>query len=127
VAHRVAAGLRATAERPEVVRPGQPVTGRLHGGDVERVVKPPRVLPLIGAPRDRLADAVGVEPSLRRVAGVERVIDDFGPPDRNVGRQAGIQRAWQLRDRELALEAKVHNLAKRMHAGIGAACRGQRR
>src|SRR5205807_2084910 len=79
---------------------GEPVAGRLHGGDVERVVKAPGILALVGASRERLADPIGVEAGLRRVAGVEALIDDFGATDRDVRCQASIQGAGHLRDGE---------------------------
>src|SRR5260370_11407155 len=40
-------------------------------------------------------------------------------------RQAGIQCAGELLDREGVFEAEVHDLAKRVHAGVGATGRGQ--
>src|SRR5438105_2232926 len=61
----VAAWPRAAPERPEVMAAGQPVGGRLHSGNVERVAKPPGVLTLVGAARELLADPVRVEPRPR--------------------------------------------------------------
>src|ERR1700730_14580076 len=59
-AHGVATGPGAAAKRREVVRAGQPVTGRLHGRDIERVLEAPRILALVGTTRERLANPVGV-------------------------------------------------------------------
>src|SRR2546428_2331362 len=90
LADGMAPGSRAPAERAEVVPAGEPVSGGLHGGDVERVAKAPGVLTLISASRKRLADAVRVEARPRGVTGIETLIDDFGAADRDVGGEAGI-------------------------------------
>jgi len=63
----------------------------------------------------------------RRIAGIERVVDQLRVPDRNVGIQAGVQRATQLVHRERLFQLEVDDLAEGVDAGIGSARRRESR
>ena len=107
--------------------PDQPIAGCLHRADIERVTQAPRVLALVGASRERLANRVGVMPGAGRVARIERVIDKLGVPDGDITRESRVQRPGQLLDREVALELEIDDLAERVHTGVSPARRRKQR
>src|SRR6267378_6938571 len=114
-AHRVTARPRAMAEGTKIMLPDQPIAGCLHGADVERVTQAPRVLALVGAARERLANRVCVVPGAGGVARIERVINKLGVPNGDITRESRVQRPGQLLDREVALELEIDDLAEGVH------------
>ena len=118
---------RAATKGTEIMCALEPLPGRLHRGQVEFVMQTPGVLTLIGAPRQRLTDPVGIESGAGRIARTERIVDQLRLSNGDVRREPGVQRASQLLDRERSLQCEVHDLAERVDAGVGSSRRCQRR
>src|SRR2546421_13060772 len=116
-------GPRAATKGAKVMLPDQPIAGRLHCDKIQALTDAPGVLTLVGAARERLANAIRVVPGAGRVARVEALVDELRVPDRDIAREAGIERTGQLPDWEGLLELEIHDLAKRMHARVRAARR----